>query len=376
MIYYTTNGAIPTESSDRYSGGITINSTTTLKAKAYKSGWNPSATTSASYVVTIADEFAGGSGTRTDPYLVQTPAQLNNVRNYMSSHFLQTANIDLSSYSNWEPIGARSKDSQPFRGSYNGGGFSISNLTIDRPGRDYVGLFGNCESYASLININLKNVNVKGRNQVGALAGSMNDTVRDVSHCSSTGSVSGVARVGGLFGGTTEISYCWSSCSVYGVFMVGGLAAGGDVISNSYATGNVFGTNIVNYDEPRYFGGLVGTGRDIRDCYARGNVTASYGDSSVGGLVGMCVSSSIVRSYSTGHVSGTSSMYTGGLSGWSSNHTITNCYWDVQTSGTNFSHGGEGKTTPEMKQQSTYQTWDFDSVWYISSNSYPTLRGI
>ena len=51
VIRYTTNGSDPTESSNQYNSGITINTTTTLKAKAFKSGWNPSTTTSASYTI-------------------------------------------------------------------------------------------------------------------------------------------------------------------------------------------------------------------------------------------------------------------------------------------------------------------------------------
>jgi len=51
VIRYTTNGSDPTESSNQYNSGITINTTTTLKAKAYKSGWNPSPTTSATYTI-------------------------------------------------------------------------------------------------------------------------------------------------------------------------------------------------------------------------------------------------------------------------------------------------------------------------------------
>lgn len=51
VIRYTTNGSDPTESSNMYSGGFTINASTTLKAKAFKSGWNPSTTTSASYTI-------------------------------------------------------------------------------------------------------------------------------------------------------------------------------------------------------------------------------------------------------------------------------------------------------------------------------------
>jgi len=51
-IYYTTNGTEPTESSPVYSSSVHIASTTTLKARAYKSGWNPSVIASGVYEIT------------------------------------------------------------------------------------------------------------------------------------------------------------------------------------------------------------------------------------------------------------------------------------------------------------------------------------
>jgi hypothetical protein len=52
IIYYTIDGADPTEDSSTYSSPITISSTTTLKAKAYKSGSNPSEIATAIYTIT------------------------------------------------------------------------------------------------------------------------------------------------------------------------------------------------------------------------------------------------------------------------------------------------------------------------------------
>ena len=53
-IYYTTNGADPTGLSTLYTGGITISVTTTVKAKAYKTGFLASAVGSALYTLTGA----------------------------------------------------------------------------------------------------------------------------------------------------------------------------------------------------------------------------------------------------------------------------------------------------------------------------------
>jgi hypothetical protein len=48
-IRYTTNGSDPTESSSLYSGSISVSSTTTLKAKAFKASYNPSLIATANY---------------------------------------------------------------------------------------------------------------------------------------------------------------------------------------------------------------------------------------------------------------------------------------------------------------------------------------
>jgi len=86
--------------------------------------------------------------------------------------------------------------------------------------------------------------------------------------------------------------------------------------------------------------------------------------------------------YSTGQVSGTSSK--GGLIGTSSSGVYQNCFWDTQASGQPTSAGGTGKTTAEMRVQSTYSGWDFtnesvngtEEVWRmcVDGADYPKLN--
>ena len=61
----------------------------------------------------MAYTFAHGTGTAADPYQVATADDLNGVRDYLSAHFKQMADIDLSGYANWEPIGT---SGTPFEG--------------------------------------------------------------------------------------------------------------------------------------------------------------------------------------------------------------------------------------------------------------------
>lgn len=50
--------------------------------------------------------FEGGSGTAEDPWQIATAEQLNRVREDLTAHYILIADIDLSDYENWEPIGA------------------------------------------------------------------------------------------------------------------------------------------------------------------------------------------------------------------------------------------------------------------------------
>ena len=80
------------------------------------------------------------------------------------STFVLTEDIDLSEYSSgegWVPIGNHAADANlQFRGTFNGNGHIISNLTINRPSVSYQGLFGYCGSSFHFYNIGLENVNI------------------------------------------------------------------------------------------------------------------------------------------------------------------------------------------------------------------------
>ena len=96
--------------------------------------------------------FCCGAGTKENPYLICTAAQLDSVRLYLDAHFKLANDIPLNDYlslggaghtkwgaSGWDPIGTATK---PFTGSLNGDGYKITGLWINRTGDNYVGLFG------------------------------------------------------------------------------------------------------------------------------------------------------------------------------------------------------------------------------------------
>ena len=132
-------------------------------------------------------------------------------------------------------------------------------------------------------------------------------------------------------------------------------------------------------------GGLVGRNHNatISNSYSTGSVS---GNIRVGGLVGDNFSSATISNcYSTGSISGSS--YVGGLVGVNT-AAVTDCFWDIQTSGQDNSAGGTGKTTAEMTTDAhsypnfyTDAGWDFkgvgaEGIWNIGNgknDGYPYL---
>lgn len=224
----------------------------------------------------------------------------------------------------------------PFTGVFDGNGFAIRGLTINRPDQVGVGLFSRLADSATVRNVRLTETAVQGFYPVGGLAGLSFGTVIG---CSSTGTVTGVAYVGGLAGrveaGTLRRCHAAGAVSA-DLFSAGGLA--GDLeagtLSACYSTAAVDGDTAV--------GGLVGSNFGLIDtCYAAGDVT---GNGAAGGLAG---------------------------EGFGS---VNSSYWDADASGQALSAGGEARTTAQMRQQATFVGWDFVALWGIAENAgYPYL---
>jgi hypothetical protein len=151
-------------------------------------------------------QFSGGSGTKSDPFQVATAVELDSVRHHAGHYFLQTADIDLSgtvydqtnSASNmgWVPLGENYKTI--FSGQYDGGGYAISNLFVERLDSNYVGLFGYTEKLV-LKNITLVDAYVSGGIGVGLLVGFVEEG--SIINCKSSGEAVGTeSYTGGLVG--------------------------------------------------------------------------------------------------------------------------------------------------------------------------------
>ena len=232
----------------------------------------------------------------------------------------------------WDPIGYfdDTGTSFPFTAYFDGDDYTISNLYINRPDENVVGLFGVVGQDGYVAWVNLAFVSVTGNSRVGSLVG-FNQTAA-ISNISISGSVSGTAGIiGGLVGESrngSTISDSHSTASVSGDLAIGGLVGlnRGSTISNSFASGSVSGTS----DHVGGLAGAHGDGSVITDSYSTAAVS---GNQRVGGLVGnMYRSSNVIRSHAAGDVTGNDD-YAGGLVGRVSFSTIIASYANGDVTG-------------------------------------------
>jgi hypothetical protein len=160
---------------------VIIEKNTTLKAR--------TATLSISYMtgqtreITIEQDanelFSGGAGTVDNPYLIATSKDLVTLSDYMekadsaarykSKHYLQTADIDMSSVTAYTPIGVTTS----FVGVYDGGNYKISGLVINQTvsGKP-AGLFGFAGEGAVIRNVVINGIKINSTSYyTGAIVG-------------------------------------------------------------------------------------------------------------------------------------------------------------------------------------------------------------
>lgn len=178
--------------------------------------------------------------------------------------------------SNWTPIGTYDHYYNRYTGTFDGGGHTITGLTINQSGTDYVGLICHLGSGGTVKNLTLENVDITGQACVGSVVGWNDGTV---AACTVSGNVMGPGdTVGGVVGfnyyGSTLIA-CYATCSVnsYG-YGTGGVAGRnyGTMTACYHATGSVL-------DSEDYIGGVVGRNYDtVTACYWKNNQEQGIGD--------------------------------------------------------------------------------------------------
>jgi hypothetical protein len=303
-------------------------------------------------------KYGGGMGEPNDPYLIHTAEHLYDVGaapEDWDKHFKLMADIDLSGFNHdqFNIIGIDHYNH--FRGSFDGNSHTISNLTCRSAGTDYTGLFGCIDGYPHRVvvrDLGLidPNIDAGSGDYVGSLVGKLFDGTLTGCYVHG-GNVSGHSKVGGLVGWNYAAERTSMGITLHGL------------INNCHAMTNVSGSSLCA-------GGLVGDNwGTISDSYATGSV---LGSRRVGGLVGVNTGE-VLNCYSSSNVEGTEEV--GGLVGSGDANGVTDSLWDYEASGQITSAGGQGRAPLEMRQRSTFTSWDFTNIWDIAENqTYPFLR--
>ena len=251
-----------------------------------------------------------GTAFAADPIQISTFEQLMAIDDSvesLSKDYILMNDIDVQNSTLFKPIGSYSYTiitdeytGNPFTGTFNGNGYTISNITFsNNNSTTVVGLFGGTER-ASISNLSLENISLTGQYDVGGLVGRANNT--KIMNCSVINSdiclISGRGRVGGLVGylQNSNVSDSYAISNAEGKdsssCFVG--AINNSIVSNSYAVGNAKGENFV--------GGFAGSMWDSSSIFNSYGASNAEGKNSVGGFIGvMWDSSSILNSYATGN---------------------------------------------------------------------------
>ena len=321
----------------------------------------------------VAESFAGGKGTKDDPYQIATGSQLAYFakrvnaeeygEKYADTYFELTEDIDLGG-KEWTPIGYTVADLIMggheyfvFSGNFDGNGYTIKNLTIGTETSPYsgdvCGLFG--ATSGTIEDVVLENVSINyvggnhssgyGFRMGGALVGySMGDIVNCTvigldMKAGSDGSYVALNSIGGLVGiqdGGTTVSHSRVSGKIeestkkgnVGGF-VGTLAKG----SSAKYCGADVSVEVTGNGRGIAVGGFVGIGNGvttdetlIENCYATGNITgAEYAGGFVGNISGLNISNCYAKGDVSNSFVGASFL---GTDAASNNYygTVKNCY--------------------------------------------------
>ena len=228
----------------------------------------------------VAESFAGGTGTEEDPYQITNGAQLAYLAQFVNSDsnndcagkcFVLTADIDLNGQQ-WEAIGKGGRNSADFSGTFDGQYHKIINLYHHYTGDDYTrnGLFGVVSgAVKNLLIIDADIVSNDDALNAGILA----DWIRNgtVENCYTSGKIennNGCKLLGGLIGqctGEAQVKGCGTDATVVSTF---------------------------DGDDCDTVGGLIGQWENstadsqITDCWFGGSVSCNNKDSAVGGILG------------------------------------------------------------------------------------------
>jgi hypothetical protein len=341
------------------------------------------------------------TGTISNPYIVKSADDLYHVRDDLNGYYKQANDIDLKSYgqghgNGWDPIGTWGK---PFTGQYDGGNFTINNLYYCSNLDDHdsiIGLFGTIENAA------LKNIKINGAYIFAFISGMLVGNIAtnsNIINChvrnSFTGGRGNSGLVNDIIGGM--IDKCSSvtearlyTCGYSGIFGT----ANGTTITNCWAKVDIeFASKDPKYmwQSDTFCGfGQTASGCKIGNCYARGKTNGrlwqcgflqnfdldvvDFKPTVITNCYAAVELKSIAHTLPPPYYQ--KDPMTGGFAYEVTKDSCqeTSCYFDKDLAGTDLSAVGQAMTTSQMKKITTFNGWNFNKVWDIKNNGYPTLQ--
>jgi len=325
-----------------------------------------------------------GTGTKTNPYLIENAAQLAHLAYYVNNgtdavnyvvgsgkYWKLTIDINLNSLS-WNPIGylISATDHYEFGGHFDGGEHTIANLVTS--GKNNAGLFGRM-SGGSVENVGITGSStITGQVSTGGIVGWTTGDVT-IKRCYNTATVSSAtSNAGGIIGAVSEGNIAFIDCYNTGAVSVssssnnennvGGIVGvippfvGNATFDNCYNTGDISATHTSSYW--CNVGGIVGIAASadinttINNCYNTGKIhgTSTATVPRVGGITGQCTGP-VNNCYNTGNISTGYPTFGGGIIGYivGGGSSAKNCYYlggSAPDAG-----GGIAKTASFMKTQ-------------------------
>ena len=348
-----------------------------------------------------------GEGTQESPYLFKQienfgwiADQRDKIDAGTTVYCVQINDIDATETENWFfPEIETNNINGEKRGSwilnYDGQGFNIENVCLGGSGTASA-LFARGE-------FQLKNINiVRAKNKVfngytfpcnGILVGIMGSGYIKNCHIRETKIFACAALADQLVGSDVEISDC--SVDVELVSALAGLIT----FVRNYGTVVIKNTSVkakikLNNDDACALAS-AGFIRDlqlekkskktvIEDCYADVEISIPTPYSGLAGFIGIInnlrygeqIDFSINRCYSTGTISNTKPWGSGSFITkiYDCEPAINDCYYNATTLKKEDKYALP-KTEDELKQQATFENWDFENVWAIDEgNGFPYLR--
>jgi len=289
-----------------------------------------------------------GSGTESDPYIVENDYHLQAIDSAPKSNFTLGSDINVSGTQEWN--GGRGFDPiNSFSGKLHGEDHVIMGLNINRSTNSNNGLIADLRNNGELHNLYFNSSRIEGDSQSSVVVGTNRGKIEDI-----------VVMNSNIEGKDGRVGF------------IAGFQHGGGSVNRTGAVGQIVDTG------GSEIGGIVGynTGGTIDNSYYHGNVTHDT-NFQIGGITGVNRNNGVVKnSFSSININGNTGFQVEGLIGDKRSGTASDLYLDVGSSNQNTGNGQE-LSTDEMtggNARGNMTGLDFQNTWRTVDEDYPKLR--